>query len=663
MQKTIYLVCLLLCVSAGSKAQVPLNIEHFIDSMETRLRTESSDSIKARVNFMLVDLWLLRDSAKAHHYLDAGRTLAEKYPYLQGFSYAVEGAFYYATDMARSEQAYHKADALLSKFKTKEAYYVRANVWGNCATIQQRKDDDRAYIDIMLNKALPLAKLSGKPGLVGSQYVGIGIAFMNLEQYKDAEFYFDKAIENLNGLPEPSRLAMAYTRAGENYIKLRKLDKARVVLDKTSELLKPYPNSELYSGYYLSEGIYYRELGEYSKALESFNKGIAVAKGPNGPYKILEIQHESIRALIGTGKYEAAKKITDEMSADQELMSWDNDRLSVYGNYAAIYAGLGNTKEAYSWMRRAYVLNDSIHERKLKSDINMMEMRYERSESQKKITELNAKNQKAVLSAKNNRLLSWLLGSVSVFLLLVALLALLYYRNNKKLAAQQELNHLQQLKEIEQQQQLTITTAMLKGEEQERNRIARDLHDGLGGMLAGVKINLSGLAQRVSPGDTDPGLHKVIVQLDNSVNELRRIARNMMPETLLKFGLETALKDLCESVMSEQLHVDFQSFGIEQDIALEKQITIYRIVQEILSNAVRHAHASRIVLQCSQNEDVFFITAEDNGKGFDPATLAQKQGMGLNNIQNRVDYLKGRLDISSVPGEGTSINIELHVAG
>ncbi len=266
------------------------------------------------------------------------------------------------------------------------------------------------------------------------------------------------------------------------------------------------------------------------------------------------------------------------------------------------------------------------------------------------------------MSAKNNRLINWLLGSVSLFLLLVALLALLYYRNNKKLSVQKELNYQQRLKDIEQQHQLTITTAMLKGEEQERNRIARDLHDGLGGMLAGVKINLSGLAG-ATVQDMDPGLNKVIGQLDNSVNELRRIARNMMPETLLKFGLETALKDLCESVMAEQMHVDFQSFGIETDIPLEKQITIYRIVQEILSNAVRHAQATRIVLQCSQNGDTFFVTAEDNGKGFNTDAREQKQGMGLSNIRNRVDYLKGKLEIVSAINEGTTINIELNVAG
>lgn len=662
MLKSIYGIGLLLCLSFLCKAQVPLGIERFIDSLETRLQEQQSDSVKARLNFLLTDAWLLRDTAKARHYLNAGRALSKKYPYLEGISYAVEGAFYYASDMNRSEAAFHKADAMLSKFPTKEAYFVRANIWNTCAVIQQRRDDNRAFVDIMLNKALPIAQLTGRKALVGSQYTSVAVAFMDLEQYDQAELYLDKAIEHLEHESEPARLVTAYNRAIENYIKLGRLDQAKKILGKTRVLLEPYPNSEWYAGYYLSEGLYYNEIKQFNQALLSFDRGIAAAKGPNKVFKIMEINAGKVKALIGSGKYEAAKQLLDQLSTDEEMMSWEVSRLEIYLNYAEVYAGLGNMQQAYTWMKRSYLLNDSTYENRFKRDINMLEMRYERAENQKKIAELSGKTQKANLSAKNNRLINWLLGSVSVFLLIVALLALLYYRNNKKLSTQKELNYQQHLKEIEQKHQLTMTTAMLKGEEQERNRIARDLHDGLGGMLAGVKINLSGLAG-ATVHDMDPGLNKVIHQLDNSVNELRRIARNMMPETLLKFGIETALKDLCESVMSDQMHVDFQSFGIETDIPLEKQITIYRIVQEILSNAVRHAGATRIVLQCSQNGNTFFITAEDNGRGFNTEGLDQKQGMGLNNIQNRVGYLGGKLEIVSAPGEGTTINIELNVAG
>jgi signal transduction histidine kinase len=154
----------------------------------------------------------------------------------------------------------------------------------------------------------------------------------------------------------------------------------------------------------------------------------------------------------------------------------------------------------------------------------------------------------------------------------------------------------------------------------------------------------------------------IISQLDRSVNELRRIARNMMPESLLNSGLEIALKETCESFTSPGLKVDFQAYNIEKDIAQDMQVTIFRIVQELLTNAVRHANATTILVQCSQNENTFYVTVEDNGKGFQTDKLDAGKGIGLTNVKNRVDYLKGNLEIESSPGAGTTINIEFHVS-
>ncbi|MEC7265071.1 MAG: ATP-binding protein, partial [Bacteroidota bacterium] len=100
---------------------------------------------------------------------------------------------------------------------------------------------------------------------------------------------------------------------------------------------------------------------------------------------------------------------------------------------------------------------------------------------------------------------------------------------------------------------------------------------------------------------------------------------------------------------------------IEEDIPQQNQLTIYRIVQELLSNAIKHSQASMILVQCSQNQNRLFITVEDNGKGFNLETNSFHSGMGLDNIRNRVSYLDGQLEIKSVPNEGTIINIELDV--
>ena len=215
-----------------------------------------------------------------------------------------------------------------------------------------------------------------------------------------------------------------------------------------------------------------------------------------------------------------------------------------------------------------------------------------------------------------------------------------------------------QLKTLDQQRQTQVTQALLTGEENERGRLARDLHDGLGGMLAGVKLDLSRVAgeKDVPRGE----LHKAVDRLGKAVYELRGIARNLMSESITRSGLESALRDLCENSASPQLKIIFNAFGIQEHIAPGTQVMIYRIVQEILSNAIKHSGASKMMVQCSQEEDTFFLTVEDNGSGFD-TSKKDNTGMGLNNIQNRVSFLNGTMHIDS-SGDGTAINIELHVA-
>jgi signal transduction histidine kinase len=137
------------------------------------------------------------------------------------------------------------------------------------------------------------------------------------------------------------------------------------------------------------------------------------------------------------------------------------------------------------------------------------------------------------------------------------------------------------------------------------------------------------------------------------------VARNLMPESLLSFGLETALKDLCEFYIRKDLKVDFQPINISKSTPLSIQLNIYRIAQELLANSVKHSEATNILLQCSQSDENFMITVEDNGKGFKEEDYRKSQSMGLHNLKNRVDYLKGKMEINS-DNEGTTINIELN---
>lgn len=227
---------------------------------------------------------------------------------------------------------------------------------------------------------------------------------------------------------------------------------------------------------------------------------------------------------------------------------------------------------------------------------------------------------------------------------------------------------LQQAKidELETEKQLTATEAVLKGEEQERSRLAKDLHDGLGGMLSGIKYSLSNMKENLimTPGNAQ-AFERSIDMLDSSIKEMRRVAHNMMPEMLVKYGLNIALQEYCAEINnSGVVHINYQPIGMEgvnfeQTIAL----TIYRIVQELVNNTIKHAAAQNILVQPHVSDENKFIslTVEDDGNGFDIALLKDAKGIGWTNIQNRVEFLKGTIDIKSSPGNGTSILIEINI--
>lgn len=298
------------------------------------------------------------------------------------------------------------------------------------------------------------------------------------------------------------------------------------------------------------------------------------------------------------------------------------------------------------------VLENQLTGEEIQNKTLLIEKKFE---TQKKETQIQL--QKAQLRHKNT--LNYVFAGTALAILLISLLGYRNYKNKQRL---------QQTKidELEKEKQLTATEAVLKGEEQERTRLAKDLHDGLGGMLSGIKFSLSNMkGNLIMTPDNAQAFERSIDMLDSSIKEMRRVAHNMMPEVLVKYGLDTALKEFCNEIdQSGVIHTNYHSMGMDK-ISVEQTsaITIYRIVQELVNNAIKHAAATNVLVQTqySETEKNISITVEDDGKGFDKEALKKASGIGWSNIQNRVDFLKGKIDVQTGEGKGTSVLIEVNV--
>ncbi|MDD4777615.1 MAG: sensor histidine kinase [Fermentimonas sp.] len=212
------------------------------------------------------------------------------------------------------------------------------------------------------------------------------------------------------------------------------------------------------------------------------------------------------------------------------------------------------------------------------------------------------------------------------------------------------------IERLKKEKQLVATQSILDGETAERTRLARDLHDGLGGMLSAVRFNLSGLKDGNTGAtieSTDVEIfNKALNTLDESIRELRRVAHNMMPDSLAKYGLKASLTDFCNSISI----VKFNYFGSGDRLDSKLEVMIYRTVHELINNSLKHSGAKEIIVQIIQEVDRIAITVQDDGRGFD--TSATYEGSGLNNIKDRVGTYNGRMEIWSKENEGTEISVE-----
>lgn len=201
--------------------------------------------------------------------------------------------------------------------------------------------------------------------------------------------------------------------------------------------------------------------------------------------------------------------------------------------------------------------------------------------------------------------------------------------------------------------------ATLESEENERRRLAGDLHDSVGGMLSTIRVGLTAIGRQLP----DPSLVEQSKKiLDDTLTSVRRISLDLMPSTLEKFGLMPALIELCDRFEGASLTpVKFVAQGDFNPLPAGRELKVYRIVQELINNAVKHAGASVINVTVIGQQHGLELTVEDDGKGFDPnmnhSATQNGSGLGLFNMENRARLLNGRLQYDSKPGKGSKITL------
>ncbi len=319
-----------------------------------------------------------------------------------------------------------------------------------------------------------------------------------------------------------------------------------------------------------------------------------------------------------------------------------------YNALASLNFGLHNYKDAYVYLLQSYELYDSILKQDKPKAINELETKYRTSEKDNQLI-----RQRLLLAQKEKSLQqkNFWIGSILIGSILMATFIYFLFRHKQRLQEAKVIN-------MEKDREISHFKAVLQGEEKERSRIAHELHDGIISQLTSVKLRFSTLLQQEKPIDRDI-FNQGFQYLDETMQDLRKTAHNLMPEAVMKSGLTGALNDFCRKMDNENAtRIHFMTNGYYPlDKVLE--LSLYRIVQELVQNALKYAHAHRLLVQLNYHETLLNITVEDDGTGFDP--LLPTSGTGLSNIKERVQIMEGFIELRSEPGNGTTIYLEIPI--
>lgn len=453
--------------------------------------------------------------------------------------------------------------------------------------------------------------------------------------------YAYKALKYAEKSKDPWALGQAYSTLGNTLQEADSTEEALIYQLKGLEMSRQMKSEQGECFAALNIGANYLQLKRWDEAETYFIQALNLARKNNLKRPEAYILSCLADVCRGKGLYDQSERYVQEAMKIKDALS-ETEQLDIF--LAAInlsvvrgdFATFEQQFDAYS-AQLEKVHNLAIHEKMVE-----LETQYETEKKEKQIAELTH-NQHLILIIA-------LIGLVALIAVALAMFLRFRLANSRKALAEQR------IAQMEQEQKLITTQAVLDGETTERSRLARDLHDGLGSMLSVVKLKLNDLKSGMTLEAEDVAhFNNALSMLDQSIGELRRVAHHMMPESLMRYGLKVSLTDFCTAIPHVQLHF----FGTDKRLDSKLEIMAYRAVHELVNNALKHSDAEKINVQIVQEEERLSIVVQDNGKGFD--TNIPRKGMGLSNIEKRVQVFNGKMDLFSQPGKGTEINIEFKI--
>lgn len=589
------LLLILLCVCSGGIAQTTQ-----LDSLLTAAASQSGSELAATCG-LISKAYLRHDADSALYYAKKQYTTAEEAGdrRMMMFGEIHQGfAQKYLGDLEKSLAHHVQAVSLAQELgeKKSEAQFI-----SGIATIFYRMRDYEQS-EFYFLKAFELKRELGDSVSVGFSLINYGNLLDLTDREEEALQAYQDALLIFQEVNDSVRMNICLTNIGGQYLNLKRFEEA-----------KKYSLEALQVSYHLNDqfnaevclenlGLIAEHQEQFETAESYYHEALEIARKVNIPEAIERNQHNRARALGEVGKYE----------------------------------------QAFQLEREAYFFRDSMFQ--LERAENLARYQAEFDLTQKDLDISRLEEAKAVEELENTRLWAGIGGLL--LMILVGTLSFFIYQYRRERLQESR------LRELEKKQ----FGAVIKGEENERRRIAGDLHDSLGQLLSAIKLQLSSL----DPAELGKGQDKLgnaLGMLDESVKEVRQISHNLAPPALLRGDLRLAVSDLGRMIsQTSDLKVSTELPEAPLSIDRDKEMHLFRIIQELVNNSLKHSGASALKIGLSESKGNIEAFVEDNGKGFDPdLAFERKGGLGWHSIHGRLQLLNGTFSLKSDPTKGTRV--------
>ncbi|HEX2919617.1 MAG TPA: ATP-binding protein [Bacteroidales bacterium] len=610
------------------------------DSLKLVLESTAKNDYHARSELLrqLYDEYLINDLPAALSVSNRQLEIAEKTgdASLEAEAFSWKGYIYY--NQGKNDSSLYFFNQALPELKKSADRSKEMDVMNNIANIYRvtAKYDTSMVIYVDLLKYYETAGDKVKEAKV---LANIGSLYYTAANFEKAMEYTLKALEIQRTTTDKRSTAVSLINLVVFAINAGEYQKGIVYGDEAINLLKDI-DLNYYAAALVRTGHCYYMTGNKDKALEYSNTSIKIYKDNNNIRGMMESYRQSGDYLIEAKRYDEALKLGKEALALADTTNRLDMRL-LYDMLKRSAIWLNKPEEALFYSQQQITMKEEDLNAEWADKISEIETKYETAKKELEIMSLTAKTKKSRMMI------------ISLVILLVVGGTTGYFINQNR--EQKVIMAAQRIKELEQEKKITATNSLLEGETTERVRLSRDLHDGLGGMLSVAKLKIANMKGNLTiPEENVSALNTAIELLDNSMRELRRVAHNLMPESLMKFGLNSALADFCNSTGK----VTYHFFGEDRRPDEKTEIAIYRIVNELVNNALKHSQAQNINVQLIIDDSRIHVIVEDDGIGFDVAKAETHGGTGLKNIRSRVTSLGGKLEMITAPGKGTEVNVE-----